>query len=143
AAALAQAGEAAALAAAIGRTDVQLPARLLSIHLQVVSGELAAAQAVEELEALLAQWPETSQQAAIRYELCRLDPRQAHHRRQAAELYKRLYATTPNLIYRQRYQELTGEALPSPPPLPAPPELIAHEPPNLEALLELVDRLIE
>jgi hypothetical protein len=64
------------------------------------------------------------------------------YRRRSAELYKSLIARSPKLIYRQHYEDLTGEAVPLPPPLPPPPELILSQPRDLETLLDRVEELI-
>ena len=86
--------------------------------------------------------PDDAEQAAIRYEAWRLDREQESHRRQAADLYKALFAQTPSAEYRQRYEELTGERLPDPPPLPPLPEAVTRRPADLGALLAQVDLLI-
>jgi DNA-binding SARP family transcriptional activator len=135
--------EAASMAAQIGRTDVQLSALLLSVRLRVVSGAAMPVEAAHELASLRNHWPEDLQQAAILYELWRLDPMQTHHGQRAAVLYGRLSAHTPNITYRQRYQELTGMAPAAPPSLPLPPAAVAGSPVDLEALLAQVDRLID
>jgi DNA-binding SARP family transcriptional activator len=134
--------EAAGMAAQIGRTDVQLLAALLSVRMRVASGAAMPTEAANELAALLDQWPEDLEQAAILYELWRLGPVSAHYGQQAAAHYGRLYAKVPNIVYRQRYAELTGTRLPAPPTLPRPPEVVASSPVDLEALLAQVDQLI-
>jgi tetratricopeptide (TPR) repeat protein len=134
--------EAVQMAAQIGRTDLQLPARLLSVRLRVLVGATGAGEAMQELADLLGEWPEEPQQAAILYELWRLDRGAVHHRRRAAELYRRLYSTIPNITCRQRYEELTGEVLPAPPALPKLPESVRVETLDLDALLIQVEQII-
>jgi DNA-binding SARP family transcriptional activator/tetratricopeptide (TPR) repeat protein len=142
AAAIALCDEAAAMATAIGRSDIQLPANLLSTRLRLADGEIDRTTAVATLKSWLDAWPEDQQQAAVLYELCRLDANAADLRRQAAGLYKKLYTRTPNITYRRRYQELAGETVPPPPAVSSPPEFVSRDATNLQALLEQVDRLL-
>jgi tetratricopeptide (TPR) repeat protein len=134
--------EAAAMAAGIGRTDIQLPALLLSLRLRLQTGELDRAAAVDALQSLRDAWPEDHQQAAILYELWQLDESAASLRQQTAALYHNLYARTPDVTYHRRYQKLTGEALPAPLAAPSPPAVVAGSATDLEELVVQVDRLI-
>jgi tetratricopeptide (TPR) repeat protein len=140
--AIALCDEAAAMAAGIGRTDIQLPALLLSLRLRQQTGELDTAAAADALKSLRDAWPEEQQQAAILYELWQLDESAASLRQQTAALYHNLYARTPDVTYRRRYQELTGEAVPAPLAAPSPPAVVAGSATDLEKLLVQVDRLI-
>jgi DNA-binding SARP family transcriptional activator len=130
------------MAAQIGRTDIQLPAHLLSIRLHMAVDEITLDEAAQTLEALLNAWREDQQQAAILFELWRLDNRRTDYRQRAVELYARLYATTPKIVYRQRHEELAGEALPAPPLLPVPPAVVVDSSFDLETLLAQVDHFI-
>jgi DNA-binding SARP family transcriptional activator/Tfp pilus assembly protein PilF len=130
------------IAGEIGRRDIQFKAQLLSIRLRVALGITNLPTAVAELETLLGQWSEGREQAAIQYELWRLDERQESARRTATELYRRLYAQTPSAEYRHRYQELSGERLPDPPPLPELPDIVTRNPVDLVALLAQVDEIV-
>jgi DNA-binding SARP family transcriptional activator len=134
--------EAVSTAAQIGRTDIQLPAHLLSVRLRLATGQLTAAQATQELESLRAEWPADQEQAAILYHSWQFDNSLTRYRQQAADLYRLLYAKTPNIRYRRRYQELAGEVLPAPPTLPVPPHELANDPGNLDDYLAQVDELI-
>jgi hypothetical protein len=134
--------EAIAIASAIGQTDIQLPAYLLSVQIRLAIGAVEIGEAQQELESLLEQWTEEQQQAAILYELWQLDNGSTHWGRQAAALYNLLYARTPNILYRQRYEEVAGTALPRPPSVPAPPQDVICSPHDLEALLAQVDQLL-
>jgi DNA-binding SARP family transcriptional activator len=134
--------EAINMIAQIGRTDIQLPAHLLSFRLRLAMGEVSTAEATRELESLLNVGGEDHQQAAILYELWRLDNRRVSCQQRAAELYRRLYARTSKIIYRHCYEELAGEALPGSPSLPTPPEVVVSSMVDLETLLVQVDRLI-
>lgn len=140
--ALALNNEATEMAANIGRTDIQLPARLLSVRLGLAMGDLDNGTAINTLKSLLDAWPEDHEQAAISYELWHLDKSDAMLHQRTAEEYRKLYARTPNITYRRRYEELAGEGLPSPPLLPALPEGIARDPINLESLLAKVEEMI-
>ncbi|RIK34297.1 MAG: hypothetical protein DCC55_33315 [Chloroflexi bacterium] len=140
--ACAQNNEALDMAVAIGRADIELPALLLSIRLRLALGEIDVTQATQEVESLLDAWPEDHEQAAILYELWRLDNRLDLHRQRAAQLFRRLHDRTPKITYRQSYAELTGAALPTPPPAPGPPTAVVGSPVGLDVLLDQVDHLI-
>lgn len=134
--------EAIEIAMAIGRTDIQLPAQLLLLRLRLAGGELDRDTAVHSLQSWLDDWPAAQEQAAILYDLWRLEPGADSLRQQAAMLYHNLYAQTPNVTYRRRYQKLTGKGLPPPPTAPPPPEIVAHSAIDLDVLLHQVDQLI-
>jgi tetratricopeptide (TPR) repeat protein len=122
--------EALAVAREAGRRDIELEALLLAARLRPERG--AAAKATE---ALLEVWQAPHEQAAIHFQLWRLDTERAASQAAAAEAYRRLHERTPNVGYRERYQELTGEALPVPAPLPSLPEDVLGPTPPLDALL--------
>lgn len=135
--------EALDIATQFERKDIQFQASLLSVCLQVALGQIDRSAAVEKLMALLDNWPEDSEQAAIHYELWRLDNERAASHRTAADLYRDLYGRTPNIEYRRRYETLTGKTLPDPPTLPKLPEVVPRESINLDNLLAQVEALIE
>jgi class 3 adenylate cyclase/tetratricopeptide (TPR) repeat protein len=134
--------EALSIAAQVEHKDVQFKAQVLALCLRIVLGQIAPPEAVGEFERLLGEWPDDAEQAAIQYEIWRVDQDQEPHRQQAADLYRALYAQTPNVEYKQRYEELTGECLPDPPPLPPLPDIVTQHPPDREVLLAQVDALI-
>jgi len=100
--------------------------------------KLNAVEAITELSALLTTWHDDAEQVAVHYEIWRIDPTQEDARQKAALVYGELYSRTPNIEYRQRYEELTGAKLPEPPALPPLPESIMGEPVDLTALLRRV-----
>jgi tetratricopeptide (TPR) repeat protein len=136
--------EALGLAREAKRTEVEFSALVLSIRLRLALHEIDLSAATRELEALRLEWSAEHEQAALHYELWRLQPDSAlsRHHTAAAELYDTLYRRTRWIDYRRRYEALTGEALPDLPPLPAPPRIAAADPVDLEALLARVDRII-
>ena len=134
--------EALAVATQIGEKEAQFKAQLLSIRLRVASDQCDRSVALDELTRMLGEWTKDEEQAALRYELWRLDRDQEAHRQAAAELYRNLYARTPNVEYRKRYEELTGQSLPAPPPLPELPDIVTRNAVNLDALLAQVDQII-
>lgn len=137
--------EALNMAAQIGQTDVQLPAQLLSVRLRLIMHEVDGVEAVKHLRSLLPLWAEDHQQAAILYELWHIHNIRGSDdtpEREAAVCYEALYRRTPNLLYWERYQEITGKKLPDPSPLPALPAIITADPVDLEALMQQVDQLI-
>jgi hypothetical protein len=112
--------------------------RLLALDVRVALGQTDRATARDECEALLAQWTETSEQAAICYSLWRLSG--GDEQRQRATTFSRdLYTHTPNVEYRRRLEELSGEPIADPPALPPLPEMITQETLSLEALLGKLD----
>jgi tetratricopeptide (TPR) repeat protein len=93
-------------------------AGLLSLRIGVAEGQLTPATGIQTLASWLAEVHGDKERAAIQYEIWLLDKEQEEIRRKTAELYYHLYNHTPNILYRQRHQELTGQSLPDPPSLP-------------------------
>jgi class 3 adenylate cyclase/tetratricopeptide (TPR) repeat protein len=133
--------EAITVATEVGNQEVHFSALLLDIQLRVALGHIEATVAIQELMDLLAAWPAEANQAALHYALWRVEPARCADQRQAARLYQQLHRRTPNIEYRQRYQELTGKTLPDPPPLPALPEVVPGNAIDLAALLAKVEAL--
>ena len=141
-------GEAIQTAADAENTTVQFEAQITRLRTQVQLGQKDPETAIEQLHHLRDAWLEhfhgdEEQEAAIHYEIWKLDKTQEHHRVQAANLYHQLYEHTPNNEFRENYQELTGEQLPDPPPLPPLPEIVTRKPIYLENLLVQIDALIQ
>jgi tetratricopeptide (TPR) repeat protein len=137
--------EALDLAREAKRTQVEFSALVLSIRLRLALDEIDVSTAIRQLEALRVEWSAEPEQAALHYELWRLQPDPVLSRRHAAaavELYHTLYRGTRWTDDRRRYEELTGEALPALPPLPAPPQIVTASPVDLDALLAQVDKII-
>ncbi|NOK58880.1 MAG: hypothetical protein GFH23_1086616n243 [Chloroflexi bacterium AL-N1] len=134
--------EAFSLADQVGYGDIQLQVEALIIRLQVLLGETDVLHARSKLEALLSTWTNQNEQAAIYYEIWYLQPEQEDVRRKAASLYQSACESSPNIEYRQRYAELTNEALPDPPTLPVLPTALI-EAVDLGALLERVLAQVE
>jgi tetratricopeptide (TPR) repeat protein len=134
--------EALRLAVEIESKDIELKARLLAIDVRVALGQTDRATARSEYEALLARWTEASEQAAINYALWRLWGGK-EQRQRAMTLYRDLYAGTPNVEYRRRLEELSGEPAGDAPALPPLPEIITQETVPLEALLGRLDTMMD
>jgi hypothetical protein len=140
--ALSLAEQARAMATDVGRGEYQLAATILGIRLRLAHGQLDVAAASDELERLLPAWSQDVQQAALHYELWRLDPAREADRRAAADLYHTVHERAPRHEFRTRYHALTGERLPDP---SAPPDIMAvsaRQPGDMDALLARVDRVI-
>ncbi len=115
----------------------------------LLAGRLAARDgqdreaAVVALQTLLTEYSGDAEQAAVHYERWRLDRADDESRRRAAELYARSHERAPDIEYRWRYEELTGDRLeggvPVLPPLP-PDE--AGAPFDLDELLRDFDTLV-
>jgi hypothetical protein len=117
-------------------------AGLLSLRIEVALGQLMRAAAIESLASWLLEVDEDKERAAIQYEIWLLDKEQEEVRHKTADLYQQLYSHTPNILYRQRYQELTGQTLTEPAPLLEPPAHMMNSSLELEALLIQVDQLL-
>jgi DNA-binding SARP family transcriptional activator len=126
----------------IGGQDIRFSAQVLDVRLRHALGELDRTDAAAELRALLDQRSAPDQQAELHYELWRLDPEDEQARCKAAELYGSLHAETGLLDRRRRYQELTGETLPDPPPLPDVSELIPAAEIDLDGLIARLEPLL-
>jgi hypothetical protein len=122
--------------------EVHFSARLLSIRLQVALQRLNVPEAIKEFELLGRESLSDGEAAAGHYEILRLDRENEDARQKTASLYQKLYVRTPNVTYRLRYEELSGETAPDPPPLPELPEIITTPPIDLESLVQQVDQLI-
>jgi len=112
--------------------DTRFDARVLGVRLRHALGELSGAEAVAELAAQLSGETSPDRQAALQYELWRLMPENAAACAAAAAFYRSQHEDTGAEESRRRYQELTGEILLDPPPLPDISELIPDEPEDLE-----------
>lgn len=104
--------------------DTRFAARVLSISLRHALGETTVRQAAEDLRALLVREELPARQAALYFELWRIVPEDEAACTTAAALYQAEYAETSAEECRRRYEQLTGERLPDPPPLPDVSELI-------------------
>lgn len=127
----------------MGGEAILFRARALKVRLGRVQGQVDPLAAKEELEEMLGGCEDREQQAMLHYELWRLDPDQETHHQRATDLYRSLYDETSSLAYRRRYQELSGEALPPPSPLPDPPEMVGTSQVDIDSLLVLVDRMVD
>jgi adenylate cyclase len=125
--------------AQVERRDITVQAQLLSIRLAAALHQIDVQTAVGRLATLTEEWQEPQEQADALYCIWQIDNTQEQARRAAAELYLRLYEHVPSAKHRQRYAELTGLALPEPPPLPPLPEHIVETDMSLAALLARID----
>ncbi|HMA36437.1 MAG TPA: tetratricopeptide repeat protein, partial [Chloroflexia bacterium] len=126
----------------IGYSRVEFAARLAILQTQLVRAQITRPAAAATLTEMLQTWTHEPEQAALHYELWRLNPAANGHRQAAATRYQALYSRTPSHVYRQRYVELTGLSLPPAAPLPDLPPIVAGVPGDLAALLAQVDRII-
>jgi predicted ATPase len=115
--------------------EVQVPAFLLSLRLQVALGQLGADAATERLLALEETWVDPQERAPLLDALWQLDPTREGARTGAAELYQTLYERAPSVGYQEAYARLTGTTLPPGPPLPPLPDGLEEDVTDLDALL--------
>ncbi len=132
--------EALAVADEHGERDLKIRAQLLSVRLDVALGRTAVAAAVDRLRALERSGVEPHEHAVLLDTLWYVDPSE-EAARQAAERYRTLYDRAPRVEYRDAYARLTGEALPSGPPLPPVPDEVATEVIDLPDLIREVDQV--
>ena len=126
----------------IAGDDRRFEADLLGIRLGRSSGALTRDDAERQLYNLLQEYTEPAQHAAANYEMWLLMPENDHARATAANLYHALHTDTGFQVHRQRYAELTGLALPDPPPLPDISALIPPGLPDIDGLLERLAPLL-
>jgi tetratricopeptide (TPR) repeat protein len=122
------------LAKKLNREDVALPAAVLNIQVRVKRGEMGGETAVRQYQRLLADYPQTPDQATLFDAIWQVDPTHETARIQAARLFAAAHERFPHVVYRQRYHALTGSHLPAPTPLP-PPEALPLLP-DLAALFQ-------
>lgn len=116
--------------------DTRFDARVLGIRLRHVLGVLTAVEAAAVIHtlmknSLLGDADEPTRKAALNYALWRIMPEHESARSAAAAGYRAEYTETGAEVCRRRYQELTGEMLPDPPPLPDVSDLIPDQLENL------------
>ncbi|MFQ5436809.1 MAG: hypothetical protein ACE5FD_18285, partial [Anaerolineae bacterium] len=123
--------------------DQLLKVKLLAARVrQMVTGN--EEQPLSELEQLLEKYPALANRAAIYYDIWRLSEKQNKTAAVvAADLYQQLYREIPNLEYKHRYENITGEQLGQPPELPPLPAIIRDYTIKLGVLLPQVDALIQ
>jgi class 3 adenylate cyclase/tetratricopeptide (TPR) repeat protein len=121
--------------------EVQVPAFLLSVRLQVALGRLGADAATGRLRALESTWVEPQERAPLLDALWQLDPTQDKAREAAADLYRQLYQQAPSIRYREAYARLTGATLPPGTPLPPLPDALQEDAGDLDELLRQVDEV--
>ena len=121
---------------------VELPARLLSLRLQVELSDMDRSTAIRELRSLRDIWTEPAEQAAILDTIWQLDPAQEQARRDAASRYRALYEQAQTVDYREAYERLVGAALPRQSPL-APIPASVSRPLDLAWVLAQLDQAIE
>lgn len=109
--------EALSIATQIGHEDMIFQATLLTLRFQLALAELNEIEAIQELTQMQENWSGEEKQAALAYEIWQIT-RDTKTRKTVAALYQSLYDRSPQILYQQRYQELTEEKLPAPPPLP-------------------------
>lgn len=136
------------LAADTENASTQFEVQLSRLRTQVQLGQKDAQTAIAQLHHLRETWMEhfhgdEEQEAAIHYEIWKLDLSDDFHRLRAQELYLQLYQDSPNTEFRARYEELAHEQLPTLPPLPPLPDIVTRKPIQLDTLLEQMDALLQ
>lgn len=122
--------------------DILFKAQILAFELEILLDKTSCTETCSSIAALLTPELDERQRALIHYTLARLDPDQEAHRIQAADLYRALYVASPEVEFKRRYEELTGETLPDPPALPPLPEIVTRQQFDTEQLIRQADALI-
>jgi tetratricopeptide (TPR) repeat protein len=139
-AALAALDETLRLAKSVNHPQVQVAARLLQLRLQAETQERPFI--INQLSKLLAPDLDEVQRAAVQYEICLLDE-SAEMCKETAVLFQKLYRQTPNVIYKRRYERLSGQVLPAPSVLPTLPQVVTAFASTTESLLRQVESFIQ
>jgi hypothetical protein len=107
------------------RPDILLPATILRLECQVQQHIIDVKTGIEKLRTLLQEWPAAKDQALLYDAIWKLQPELVKAGRQAAQLYVEEHSKFPHVLYRQRVQALSGQALNAPavpqPPIPLAP----------------------
>lgn len=128
------------LARRIGISEYQFRTEILKVKLRHKMRQSNTATAVGQFERLLDHWAEPKEQAEIQHALWKVDRTQINARDAAAETFRDLYQQSPQIIYRENYESLTGETLPERSRLPAVTGIIGLQPTNPETYLRLIKR---
>jgi class 3 adenylate cyclase/tetratricopeptide (TPR) repeat protein len=136
-------GEASALADDAGNHDARHRAAMFGFEVAHQLGAMSTPAAVGALRSLLDDHGSDEQRADLLATIVRVDGAQAAARAAAAGLYRSLHLVTPKIAYRRAYSSLMGVALPTPAPLPAPPQIVMRRMPNPRSLLERATSLID
>ncbi len=143
AAAARNAREALELAREVENSITAFRSQVLIFQLDYYLEHISLPPLISKFETLLQTYADDSQgdreRAAAYYAIWQLDAQQDSYRQKAAAIYRKLYEGSPKLQYKRRYEKLTGETLPAPPPLPSLPEAIADASVTLDHLLKKFD----
>lgn len=134
--------EASNLAAQVDHKDVQFMAQVRTILLDAARRRIDKETAISMLQSLKESWPAIQEQAAILYEIWCLDRGRQAGRLESARLYGELVTKTPNIIYKKRYEELSGEKLPDPAALPPLPEFVFKQTASINSLIDQVESFL-
>lgn len=137
--AAALAHELCSIATQLGRDDLAFLSSLLSARLDALSGRRKRGDSIRALQAMLAAASDPVQRAAVHYASWRLEPERDEDREAAAELYRTLHEERGTALYRERYQELSGQGLPAP-ESPQLPEAVQSYPGSRASLLTELTR---
>ncbi|MBK7872455.1 MAG: tetratricopeptide repeat protein [Saprospiraceae bacterium] len=99
--------DALAIASELGNPDLQFEAEMLAAKHQRLQGNLTKAEA--QLNQLLQQPLQVSQEAAIYAELVKIKPENTALRTKAIELYQGLYEATPRFSFKKQIEALKSE----------------------------------
>ncbi len=139
--------EALEIAAEIGYSEIHFQSAVGEIRLQHAMRQIDTQQAIAALRALQEKFLDQSQDdveaAEVVYRIWKFSPTQKEYQNLASRLYRTLHEQAPNVEYRDRYFDLTGENLSEPPALPPLPESVTEGLSPLNNLLQRVDAFIE
>ncbi|MEQ8676669.1 MAG: hypothetical protein RLP44_19405 [Aggregatilineales bacterium] len=135
--------EALTIARTIERADIVRKSQILDFQLRVVLNHIDVEVAIIGLEKFLEADLDNAEKANLHYALWKQNGSRQTDRETAITLYDLLYNRSNFIIYRSRYEELTGNELPPPAPSADVPSFVAAGRYDLLDLLNRIDELLE
>jgi class 3 adenylate cyclase/tetratricopeptide (TPR) repeat protein len=133
--------QAQALAEEVENPGVLFNTRLRQVLLEVQLGQISTSEAIIRLQGWLGERGDPESDAAIHYMIWQIDPAQAKHRLDAAELYHDLFQNKPNIDIKKRLENLIGTEQAHLPLLSSLPSIITSQSIDLSKVLERAGRL--
>ncbi len=134
--------EALQIAIDVSHPQIQFDARLLQERLYFATRQVELDASVAALTQMLDDELDETARAEVLYAIWQVNG-QAEFGEETAVLCQKLYAQTPDIKYKRRYETLTGSSLPIPPELPPLPQIVTGFTTTLDTLLQQVEAFIQ
>ena len=131
------------VAGEISSRHLQFEAELMQIRLGYAHGQVDGAEIIKTLREWVIEWTEPEYQASLLHAIWEVGGDPMEEREAAAELYRTLYQKSPQMEYRRRFQQLTGQDLSELTHLPQLPDIIKAQKISLGELLLKLDTWLE